>query len=70
MEPMPVSFTASLIARARELQVRLPAELSDPGAQLTPGVIVRFLRGVAGHFFPLLAGEESDLDRGVQGDPH
>src|SRR5579871_1965153 len=35
---------AGLIAKARELEVKLPAELSDPGAQLTPGLIVRFLR--------------------------
>ncbi len=60
---------AGLIAKARELEVKLPAELSDPGAQLTPGLLVRFLRSVAGHFFPLLAGDEADLDGGEKSDP-
>ncbi len=48
---------AGLIAKARELEVRLPAELTDPNAELTPGLVVRFLRGVAAHFFPLLGNE-------------
>jgi phospholipase C len=48
----------ALIARAREMEVKLPAELNDPGSELTPRLIVGFLRGVAGHFFPLLAGRD------------
>jgi hypothetical protein len=37
--------------------VQLPAELNDPTTKLTPALIVPFLRAVAGHFFPLLAGD-------------
>ena len=37
--------------------VKLPPELNDPGAELTPGRIVPFLRDVARHFFPLLGGD-------------
>jgi hypothetical protein len=40
--------------------VQLPAELSDPGADLPPRLIVSALRAVAGHFFPLLAGHAED----------
>ena len=44
-----------VIAKANEMGVELPAELTEPGAELAPGMIVPFLRDVAGHFFPLLA---------------
>src|ERR1700751_2239271 len=55
---------SALIAKAREMEVKLPAELNDPGAALTPRLVVGFLRGVAGHFFPLLAGgDHADGDR-------
>jgi len=47
----------ALITRARQLGIPLPAELNDPGAGLPPGQIVTVLRQVAGHFFPLLAGD-------------
>ena len=40
--------------------VQLPAELNDPGAELPPGLIVGVLRQIAGHFFPLLAGDTKD----------
>ena len=49
---------ASLIAKARELEIALPAELDDSDTKLPPGLIVRFLRSVAGHFFPLLTEEQ------------
>ena len=49
-----------LIAKARELEVKLPAELDDPGTELTPRLIVGFLRGVAAHFFPRLAGDAAE----------
>ena len=49
-----------LLARAREMGVNLPPELNDPDAELTPGLIVPFLRDVAGHFFPLLGGDAQD----------
>jgi phospholipase C len=49
----------ALIAKAREMEMKLPAELNDPGTALTPRVVVAFLRGVAGHFFPLLARDEN-----------
>ena len=50
----------ALIDRAREMGVQLPAELNDPGAELSPSHIVRVLREVAGHFFPLLAQDTKD----------
>jgi hypothetical protein len=39
--------------------VKLPPELDDPDAVLTPGLIVPFLRDIAGHFFPLLGQRDS-----------
>jgi hypothetical protein len=45
---------ATLIAKAREMEISLPAELDDADTELPPGLIVQFLRGVARHFFPLL----------------
>jgi phospholipase C len=53
-----------IIAKAREMAVRLPKELDDPAADLTPKVIVDVIRDVARHFFPLLAGDASDLSQG------
>ena len=47
----------ALIAKAREIGVKLPPELDDPGTALTPKLVVPFLRAIAGHFFPGLAGE-------------
>jgi phospholipase C len=51
----------ALIAKAKELGVRLPAELNDAGNDLPPRRIVAVLRHIAGHFFPLLAGDAKDL---------
>ena len=53
----------ALIARAREMEVKLPEELNDPGAELTPRLVVGFLRGVAAHFFPLLAGDNLEAQK-------
>jgi len=50
----------AIIARARQMGVPLPAELNDPEADLPPRLIVRVLRDIAGHFFPLLAGDSND----------
>ena len=50
----------AIITRAKEMGVPLPAELNDPEADLTPRLIVGVLRQVAGHFFPLLAGDTKD----------
>ena len=52
-----------IIAKARELEAKLPAELDDPGGELPPDLIVKVIRAVAWHFFPLLAGDASDLVR-------
>jgi hypothetical protein len=49
-----------LIAKARELEVKLPAELNDPGTELTPKLIVGAIRGVAAHFFPLLGADAAE----------
>jgi phospholipase C len=47
----------ALIATAQQMGVQLPAELNDPAADLPPQLIVSILRQIAGHFFPLLAGD-------------
>ena len=52
---------AGLIAKAREIEAKLPAELDDPDGELPPDVVVRAVRAVAWHFFPLLAGDAADL---------
>jgi hypothetical protein len=49
-----------VLAKAKEMGVKLPPELDDPNAQLTPGLVVPFLRDVAHHFFPLLGGDAQD----------
>jgi len=51
----------AIIARARQMEMKLPAELNDPGTELTPRLIVGTLRGIAGHFFPLLTEDTKDL---------
>lgn len=51
----------AFIAMARQLGVPLPAEPNDPEAARPPGRVVGVLRDVAGHFFPLLAGDAKDL---------
>ena len=51
----------AIIARAREMGMQLAAEVSDPGADLPPRLMVNVLRDIAGHFFPLLAGDAKDL---------
>jgi len=50
----------ALITRARQMGVQLPAELSDPQADLPPRLIVTVLRQIAGNFFPLLAADAKD----------
>jgi phospholipase C len=52
----------ALIARAQQMGVPLPAELSDQGAGLPPRLIVSVLRQIAGHFFPLLARDAKTSD--------
>jgi len=51
----------ALIAKAKELGVQLPAELNDAGTDLPPRRVVAVLRHIAGHFFPLLAGDAKEL---------
>jgi phospholipase C len=50
----------ALIARAQQMGIQLPAELDDPAADPPPRLIVTVLRQIAGHFFPLLAGDAKD----------
>ena len=50
----------ALIARAQQMGVQLPAELTEPGTEPPPRLIVGVLRQIAGHFFPLLAGDVKD----------
>ena len=49
------SMGHGIIEHARELGVALPPQLDDPGAEITPKLIVEVLRSVAWHYFPLLA---------------
>jgi phospholipase C len=51
-----------LIAKAKEMGVKLPPELDAPDAQLRPGLAVPFLRDVAHRFFPLLGGDAQDAN--------
>jgi len=51
-----------LIARAKEMAVKLPAALDDPHATLTPRLIVGGIKDVASHFFPLLADDAKEPD--------
>jgi phospholipase C len=44
-----------LIAKARQLGVKLPAQLDDPNVELTGELIIEVLRDVSWHFFPGLA---------------
>jgi hypothetical protein len=57
----PKGIGPALIARAQQMGVQLPAELSDPGADVPPRLIVSVLRQIAGHFFPLLAEGTKDI---------
>ena len=52
----------ALIGKAREMGVTLPPELDDPNVELTPELIIRSLRDIAGHFFPRLVVDASVLD--------
>ena len=47
-----------IIAKAKEMGVKLPPEFDDSDTQLAPGLVLPFLRDVAHHFFPLLGGEQ------------
>ena len=44
-----------MIEHARQMGVKLPAQLDDPSAELTPQLIVDVIRDVAFHYFPRLA---------------
>ena len=52
------TFTGEM---GRQPGVPLPAELNDPEAALPPGRVVGVLRDIAGHLFPLRAGDAKDL---------
>jgi phospholipase C len=54
----------ALFAKAQELGVPLPAELTEPGAELPPGRIVGVLRQIAWHFFPLLESKPGEPPSG------
>jgi phospholipase C len=51
----------AIFTRARQLGVRLPAEIGSSAADLPPRIIVSALRRIAGHLFPLLASDASDM---------
>jgi hypothetical protein len=44
-----------IIQHARQTGVKLPPQLDDPSAELTPQLIVEVIRDVAFHYFPQLA---------------
>jgi phospholipase C len=51
------SAAPGIIEHAREMGVKLPPQLDDPNAELTPKLIIEVLRDVCWHYFPLLAPE-------------
>src|SRR5262249_27106546 len=51
----------ALFARAQQMGLQSPADLTGPGTALPPRLIVTVLRQIAGHFFPLLPGASQDL---------
>jgi hypothetical protein len=51
-----------LIAKAKEMGMKLPPELDAQDAQLPPGLVVPLLRDIAHHFFPLLGGGAQDTN--------
>jgi len=55
------SMGHGIIAKARELEMRMPAELDDPNGELPPNLIVKAVRAVAWHFFPRLASDGTDV---------
>ena len=44
-----------IIEHARQMGVKLPPQLDDPSAELTPELMVEVIRDVAFHYFPQLA---------------
>jgi hypothetical protein len=44
-----------IVEHARKLGVKLPPQLDDPAAEVTPQLTIEVLRDVARHYFPLLA---------------
>ena len=44
-----------IIEHARQMELKLPPQLDDPSAELTPQLIVEVIRDVAFHYFPRLA---------------
>ena len=44
-----------IIDHARKMGIKLPPQLDDPSAELTPQLIVEVIRDVAFHYFPRLA---------------
>jgi phospholipase C len=44
-----------IIEHARQMGVKLPPQLDDPSAELTPQLVVEVIREVAFHYFPRLA---------------
>ena len=49
-----------IIEHARQMGVKLPPQLDDPSAALTPQLIVEVIRDVAFHYFPQLAPGGAD----------
>jgi hypothetical protein len=47
-----------IIEHARQLGIKLPPQLDDPSAGLTPQLIVEVIRDVAFHYFPQLTPNE------------
>ena len=51
------SAAPGLIEHAKAMGVKLPPQLDDPNAELTPQLIIEVLRDISWHYFPLLAPE-------------
>ena len=46
---------SGIIEHAGQMGVKLPRQLDDPSAELTPQLIIEVIRDVAFHYFPQLA---------------
>ncbi len=51
------------VEHARELGLELPPEVEEPDAEVTPEVMIKVFRQVAGRYFPNLAPESTAVGR-------
>ena len=57
------SMGQGFVEHARELGLELPPEVEEPDAEVTPEVMIKVFRQVAGRYFPNLAPESTAVGR-------